>query len=105
MYFGAALTSFRRVQDCEGGWLLRIARHSRKISPDTLCRLPALMRTAKQAAVDGERYDLVVLDPPKLAPNRKALARATSRYRRLNQAALELIAPGGLLVTFTVRLS
>lgn len=63
------------------------------------------MGTAKQAAVDGDKYDLVVLDPPKLAPNRKALARATSRYRRLNQAALELIAPGGLLVTFTVRLS
>lgn len=56
-----------------------------------------------QRAKDNEdKYDLVVLDPPKLAPNKKALARATSRYRRLNQAALELIAPGGLLVTFTV---
>lgn len=43
------------------------------------------------------------MDPPKLAPNKKALPRATSRYKRLNAAALELVAPGGILVTFTVR--
>lgn len=46
---------------------------------------------------------MVVLDPPKFAPNKKSLPRATSRYKRLNAAALELIAPGGILVTFTVR--
>lgn len=55
------------------------------------------------AAANGDRYDMVVLDPPKLAPNKKALARATSRYKRLNAAALELVAPGGILITFTVR--
>lgn len=46
---------------------------------------------------------MVIVDPPKLAPNKKALGRATSRYKRLNAAALELVAPGGILVTFTVR--
>lgn len=46
---------------------------------------------------------MVIVDPPKLAPNKKALPRATSRYKRLNAAALELVAPGGILVTFTVR--
>lgn len=45
----------------------------------------------------------MIVDPPKLAPNKKALPRATSRYKRLNAAALELVAPGGILVTFTVR--
>lgn len=50
----------------------------------------------------GERYDLIVLDPPKLAPNKKALERATLRYKRLNSAALNLLEPsGGLLLTFT----
>lgn len=61
------------------------------------------LSVGQTAAANGDRFDLVVLDPPKLAPNKKALTRATSRYKRLNAAALELIAPGGMLVTFTVR--
>ena len=36
-----------------------------------------------------------------LAPNKKALARATSKYKRLNTAALKLVAPSGLLLSFT----
>ncbi|CAM9310955.1 unnamed protein product [Scytosiphon promiscuus] len=55
----------------------------------------------KTAQAKGEKYDVVIVDPPKLAPNKKALPRATSRYKRLNAAALELVAPGGILVTFT----
>lgn len=46
-----------------------------------------------------EQWDVVILDPPKLAPSRKALARALPRYRRLNVAAMRLLAPGGLLMT------
>ncbi|CAN0025168.1 unnamed protein product [Discosporangium mesarthrocarpum] len=52
-------------------------------------------------AAEGMQFDLVVLDPPKLAPSKKALSRATTRYKRLNAAALRLVAPGGLLMTFT----
>jgi 23S rRNA G2069 N7-methylase RlmK/C1962 C5-methylase RlmI len=44
---------------------------------------------------------VVILDPPKLAPNRQALAKATQRYRKLNSLAASLVAPGGLLVTCT----
>ena len=32
-----------------------------------------------QAAKDGRQWDYVVLDPPKLAPNRKSLSRAASK--------------------------
>lgn len=59
--------------------------------------------TMQMAATNGDLFDLVILDPPKLAPNKKALPRATSRYRRLNAAAIQLVVPGGILVTFTVR--
>jgi 23S rRNA G2069 N7-methylase RlmK/C1962 C5-methylase RlmI len=38
-------------------------------------------------------------DPPKLAPNRKVLPQALRRYRKLNAAAMKLVAPGGLLMT------
>jgi 23S rRNA (cytosine1962-C5)-methyltransferase len=47
----------------------------------------------------GERYDLVVLDPPKLAPTTRHLERARPAYEGMNAAALRLLAPGGVLVT------
>lgn len=46
-------------------------------------------------------YDLVVLDPPAFAKHRTALANAMRGYRRLNAAAMEKIAPGGVLFTFS----
>ncbi|CAN0344389.1 unnamed protein product [Ascophyllum nodosum] len=56
---------------------------------------------ASAAATTGDRFGVVVLDPPKLAPSKKSMANATSRYRRLNAAAIKLVQPGGILVTFT----
>ncbi|CAI5494269.1 unnamed protein product, partial [Closterium sp. Naga37s-1] len=53
----------------------------------------------QRAVAQQQQWDLVVLDPPKLAPTRKALPRALHRYRRLNSLALRLVAPGGLLMT------
>ncbi len=47
----------------------------------------------------GRRYDLIVLDPPRLAPSATQLQRATRAYKDLNLIALKLLAPGGLLVT------
>lgn len=56
-----------------------------------------------QAAADKQEYDVVVLDPPKLAPSRRreALAKAERKYMALNEAALRLVAPGGILLTCT----
>lgn len=47
----------------------------------------------------GERYGLVILDPPKLSPSGKHRKRALDTYRNLNAAALRLVQPGGLLAT------
>ena len=55
---------------------------------------------AAQATHAG-KYDVVVLDPPKLAPNKHALAKAAGRYRRLNSLAAALVAPGGVLLSCT----
>lgn len=46
-----------------------------------------------------ERFDVVVIDPPKLAPTVKHLDEARRAYRKLNMLALELLGPGGLLVS------
>ncbi|CAM6129373.1 unnamed protein product [Calypogeia fissa] len=53
----------------------------------------------KEAVAGGRSWDVVVLDPPKLAPNKKALQRALSRYRTLNSLAMQVTRPGGLLMT------
>lgn len=62
-------------------------------------RLGDVRRDLASWATDGERYDLVVLDPPKLAPTTKHLAQARPAYEGLNAAALRLVAPGGVLAT------
>ncbi|MBD5239878.1 MAG: class I SAM-dependent rRNA methyltransferase [Bacteroidales bacterium] len=46
-------------------------------------------------------YDLIILDPPAFAKHRSALKNALIGYRRLNARAIEQIAPGGILFTFS----
>ena len=46
-----------------------------------------------------EQYDVVVCDPPKLAPSVKDLSRATRKYRELNGGAMRATKPGGLLLS------
>ena len=48
---------------------------------------------------NGQRYELVVLDPPKFIRNRREWDEGIARYHDLNKLALRLVAPGGLLVT------
>lgn len=50
---------------------------------------------------EGERYDLVVLDPPKFAPSAAHVEKASRGYRDLMNRGLRLLNPGGLLFTFS----
>jgi 23S rRNA (cytosine1962-C5)-methyltransferase len=49
----------------------------------------------------GTRYDLVVLDPPKFAPTAAQARNAARAYKDINLLAFKLLAPGGLLATFS----
>jgi 23S rRNA (cytosine1962-C5)-methyltransferase len=49
----------------------------------------------------GRRFDLVILDPPKLARTKSQLERALRAYKDANLQALRLVAPGGWLATFS----
>jgi 23S rRNA (cytosine1962-C5)-methyltransferase len=49
----------------------------------------------------GEKFDVIVLDPPKYAPSRSALDRAARAYKDLNRLAMLLLEKGGLLATYS----
>lgn len=49
----------------------------------------------------NEKYNLIILDPPAFAKHKSALHNALKGYSRLNQKALEKIAPGSILFTFS----
>jgi 23S rRNA (cytosine1962-C5)-methyltransferase len=53
----------------------------------------------EQLALQGERFGLVVLDPPKFARQRNAVDEAMKGYRRLQTLGLRLLEPDGVLVT------
>lgn len=53
----------------------------------------------KQAREARAHYDLIVLDPPALIKRKKDVKPGIEAYRRLNQGALQLLAPGGILVS------
>jgi 23S rRNA (cytosine1962-C5)-methyltransferase len=50
-------------------------------------------------AAAGERFGAVVLDPPKFARTRRSVVDAMRAYHRLNRRAVDLLEPGGILVT------
>lgn len=49
----------------------------------------------------GAKFDLVVLDPPKFAPTAAQAKNAARAYKDINLLAFKLLAPGGLLATFS----
>ncbi|MCU0256065.1 MAG: class I SAM-dependent methyltransferase [Vicinamibacterales bacterium] len=49
----------------------------------------------------GAAFDAIVLDPPKFAPSAAHAERAARAYKDINRLALRLLAPGGLLLTFS----
>ena len=56
-------------------------------------------QTLDALAAAGERFGAVVLDPPKFARSRAAVDDALMAYHRLNRMAVELLEPGGILIT------
>jgi 23S rRNA (cytosine1962-C5)-methyltransferase len=50
---------------------------------------------------EGDKFDIIVLDPPKYAPSRSALDRASRAYKDLNRLGMQLLNSGGLLATFS----
>ncbi len=58
-------------------------------------------QTLRDAIQRGERFDAIVLDPPKFAPTVAHAERAARAYKDINRLAFQLLEPGGLLFTFS----
>jgi 23S rRNA (cytosine1962-C5)-methyltransferase len=48
---------------------------------------------------EGRRYDIIVLDPPAFAKNKESLEGALRGYKEINNRAMRLLRPGGVLIT------
>jgi 23S rRNA (cytosine1962-C5)-methyltransferase len=64
------------------------------VEADAFTALRGLRDRAKQ-------YDLICLDPPKLANTEGQLDKASRAYKDLNLLAVKLLAPGGMLMTWS----
>ncbi len=70
------------------------AAHHETVDADVNAHLRTLL-------AQGEKFDAIVLDPPKFAPTASHAERAARAYKDVNRLALQLLAPGGLLLTFS----
>lgn len=61
--------------------------------------LGSAFETLAELVKTGEKFGVVVLDPPKFARSRSAIDEAIKGYRRLNTLGLKLLEPGGFLVS------
>jgi len=53
----------------------------------------------RERSGEGARYDTIVLDPPAFAKNKESLEGALRGYKEINNRAMRLLRPGGVLVT------
>ena len=118
----------KRVLDCfsySGGFSLNALKHgaaevisvdSSALALDTLQRNMAINHFDEAAhsliqsdvnkqlrlfRESGEKFDVIILDPPKYAPSRSAVNKASRAYKDLNRQAMLLLNEGGLLATFS----
>lgn len=56
------------------------------------------LRAFKEA---NEKFDIIILDPPKYAPSRSTIDKASRAYKDLNRIGMLLLNSGGLLATFS----
>ncbi|BDG02636.1 class I SAM-dependent rRNA methyltransferase [Anaeromyxobacter oryzae] len=112
-----------RCLDCfsyAGGFALQLARRAERVTAVemqapavALLRENAVLNRAENLEVvesnafdylrdradEEPAFDLVVLDPPAFAKNKDALPAARRGYKEINLRAIQVLKPGGILVT------
>jgi 23S rRNA (cytosine1962-C5)-methyltransferase len=73
-----------------------IAEDSREKVTTKVCNIFEEMRT-----IENDHYDLIILDPPKLAKKKSQVEGASRAYKDLNRLAMKKIKDGGIIATFS----
>lgn len=114
----------KKVLDCfcnQGGFALNAAKADAKYSLAVDISSQALELAANNAKINGfeniefgkadvfdflekqssrgERWDIIVLDPPAFTKNRKTLPKAKAGYAKINKLALRMLESGGILIS------
>lgn len=55
----------------------------------------------RRFGAEGRTFDAIILDPPKFAPTAAHADRAARAYKDINRLAFKLLAPGGVLFTYS----
>ena len=76
-----------------------IERGQTKVSLEALVRVANVLDELPRLAADGEKYDVVILDPPAFTKSREATKNAIKGYREINMKGLKLVKDGGFLAT------
>ena len=63
------------------------------------CRAANVLDELPKLAAAGEKYDVVILDPPAFTKSRQATKNAIKGYREINMKGLKLVKDGGYLAT------
>jgi len=58
-------------------------------------------RALEEINLSGEKFDIIILDPPSFLKNRESMASASKGYEELNLKAMKAINDGGVLATFS----
>jgi 23S rRNA (cytosine1962-C5)-methyltransferase len=88
------------------GPALAVAAHNLALNPQldaarAQWREADVFETLRELHKAGERYDLIILDPPKFAPSAAHAERAARAYKDINLFGFRLLAPGGRLLTYS----
>jgi 23S rRNA (cytosine1962-C5)-methyltransferase len=80
--------------------VLQIARENAKLNKVPVRFIQAdLFPWLRDAIPNGERFDVVVLDPAKLTRDRDSVEMALRKYTDMNRLAMQVVKPGGVLLT------
>ncbi|HSG53006.1 MAG TPA: class I SAM-dependent methyltransferase [Rheinheimera sp.] len=60
-----------------------------------------VFKLLRQYREQGRQFDMVILDPPKFAESKAQLMGACRGYKDINMVAMQIVKPGGLLLTFS----
>lgn len=80
---------------------IEVARHHAVLNHLGTARFEAadVFDTLETLRSAGERFGVVICDPPKFARHPRGVEDALKGYLRLNRSALDVLEPGGILVT------